>query len=274
MTLRNPRARAAPAGFTLIELMVALVISMLLIIAVSSTYLSQRMSYNTQGDIADIQANARAIAQLLMRDGRLAGYSDFTADKTFDGVNIVDGTNDLGVNTSDTLTFRYYGASKPGMTESASGVKADGTAVDCAGNVVDSFTMTTEIYSIVNDASGVPWLQCAVNGNPGTLLFRGVERFQILFGEDIDGNQSVDRYTRPGVANPGNVVAIVASLVLRGNSTTNPNPSSATLNHFGKGYAPADTAPAGDAGSVAVLPADGRLRKHFTFYIAVRNRLN
>lgn len=276
-SIRKPRRRAQ--GFTLVELMVGMVISMLLVIVVISLYLAQQRSYNTQGDLAEVQENSRAIAQLLQRQGRQAGYSDFTfLDNSF-GVNeTIEATNDTGVNASDTLTVRYFGSSPPGADPAAvpgtpTAPTPDGTMVDCAGNDVNGNILVTEVFSIVNDAGGVPWLQCTVNG-AATPLFPNVEAFQILLGEDTDGDQTVNRFVRPGAANMANVRALRVSLVLRGKSTTNAAPTSLVMNHFGKAYAQNDVAPAGDAGSVMNMANDGRMRKHATFFIALRNRLN
>jgi type IV pilus assembly protein PilW len=277
MTMSNRHIHRPAKGFTLVELMVGLVISMLLVLVAISLYMSQRRSNNTQGDIGEIQENARAIAQLLQRQTRQAGYSDFTFSNIFLNPTI-EASNDGGLNNSDSMTIRYYGAALPGADPAAAPgdatyAVADGSVVDCAGNDVNANTLVTEVYSIANDANGVPWLQCAVNGAV-TPLFRGVESFQILLGEDTDADLTVNRYTRPGTATMTNVVAMRISMVLRGTSTTNPAPTSLVLNHFGTVYAPGNVAPAGDGGSVTNLANDGRLRKHYTFYIALRNRLN
>ncbi|KAI3590109.1 hypothetical protein D9X30_5692 [Cupriavidus sp. U2] len=274
---RQFRRRAA-SGFTLVELMVGMVISMLLILAASSLYISQRRTNSTQGDVGEIQENARAIAQLLQRQARQIGYSDFLYTNNDFVSPTLEATNDGGANTSDTLTLRYYGSSMAGgdpfaAPGSPTFPKADGSSVDCSGNDVNGNVQTTEIYSIVKDADGVPWLQCEVNGTP-TPLFRNVEALQILLGEDTDNDMVVNRFVRPGAAaNMDNVLAVRVSVVLRGNSTTNPDMVKTKINHFGTTYAPGDLAPNGDAGSVMQLAADGRLHRHFTFYIALRNRL-
>ncbi len=278
MTRPNRQIRQhAARGFTLVELMVGMVISMLLILAASSLYISQRRSNSTQGDVGEIQENARAIAQLLQRQSRQTGYTDYTFTNDFLDPEL-DASNDTGANASDKLTLRYYGSSQAGADPSAASnaatfPKADGGIVDCSGNNVSGNVQTTEIYSIVKDAAGVPWLQCEVNGT-ATPLFRNVEAFQILLGEDTDADRTVNRFVPPGAAvTLDNVVALRVSIVLRGDSTTNPNAANLVVNHFGTTYAPNDVAPGGDGGSVMKLAADGRLHKHFTFYIALRNRL-
>jgi type IV pilus assembly protein PilW len=264
MTTSNRQfRRRAASGFTLVELMVGMVISMLLILAASSLYISQRRTNSTQGDVGEIQENARAIAQLLQRQARQIGYSDFLYTNNDFVLPTLEATNDGGTNTSDTLTLRYYGSSKAGGDPfAAAGTptfpQADGSSVDCSGADVNGNVQTTEFYSVVKDADGVPWLQCEVNGT-ATPLFRNVEALQILLGEDTDNDQVVNRFVPPGV--------------LRGNGTSNADMLKPTINHFGATYAPNDVAPNGDAGSVMQLATDGRLHRHFTFYIALRNRL-
>lgn len=261
----SPRGSHAARGFTLIELMVGMVIGMLLLLVVSAIFLSQRLTYRTQSDLDEIQENARSIGQLLQREARQAGFNDVTVLTNFGGAQVVDAANDGGLNASDSLIFRYFGFSAPGAGAGA----ADGTIVDCAGNVVDNATLRTDTFTIANDAQNQPWLQC--NGTP---LFPGVEYFQVLVGEDTDGDLAINRYVGPGLATMPNARALLVSVVLRGAGTNHANPVSPTVNHFGTGYAPANVAPANDAGSVVTPPADGRLRKQFTYYIAVRNRLN
>lgn len=266
-TFRQTASRRSGTGrgFTIVELMVGMVIGMLLLLIVTSIYLAQRLTYRSQSDLDEIQENARSIGQLLQREARQAGFRDVTVLNDFAGAEVVDATNDAGPNSSDTLIFRYFGFSAPGAGAGA----ADGTIVDCAGNVVDNATAQTDTFAIGNDPLNQPWLQC--NGTP---LFPGVESFQVLMGEDTDGDLAINRYVRRELATMANVRALLVSVVIRSTGTTHPNPANATINHFGTGYAPANVAPANDAGSVTVAPADGRLRRQFTYYIAVRNRLN
>lgn len=266
-------------GFTLVEIMVGLVISLLLLLAASSMFIAQQRTNATQGDISEIHENARAISQLIQREARQAGYSDFIfANNAFPGDLSISATNDDGVNLSDSLTLSYFGASQPGADPFAAAstpaaAAPDGTVIDCTGKEVNANVLTTEVFSVVQAPDGTPWLQCAVNG-VSTPLFPNVESMQLLMGEDTNGDKTVDRYVRPGVANMSQVRALRISFVLRGKSTTNVAPTAAAINHFGPGYAGGDVAPAGDAGSIFNQPADGRLRKHYAFYVAIRNRLN
>jgi type IV pilus assembly protein PilW len=263
MSAPRHRLTSPPQGFSLVELMVGMVIGLLLLFVVSSVFLSQRASNNTQGDLGSIQENARGISQLLQREVRLAGYSDATLLNTFGAKEIMNATNDMGANTSDALTVRFFGASRPATTT------ADGTVSNCLGVATAGDVLSEDTFTITNDPAGRPWLSC--NDTP---LFPGVESFQVLLGEDTDGDLAINRYVPAGAATMANVRAVLISVVLRGETLTNPTPDSLAINHFGSSYAPANVAPAGDAGSMVLIPSDGRLRRHFSFYIAMRNRLN
>ena len=62
-------------GFTLTELLVAMVISGIVAAGIYSTFYSQQKSYLTQEQIAAMQQNLRGAMHLLGRDIRMAGYN-------------------------------------------------------------------------------------------------------------------------------------------------------------------------------------------------------
>jgi type IV pilus assembly protein PilW len=62
-------------GFTLVELMVAMAISLLVIGSIYSVYRSQQKSYLVQEQVAAMQQNLRAGMTMLTRDIRMAGYN-------------------------------------------------------------------------------------------------------------------------------------------------------------------------------------------------------
>jgi type IV pilus assembly protein PilW len=61
------------AGFTLVELMIALFVSGLVMAAVVSVYTAQTRSYAQQDDIAGIQQNLRGALAILPMEIRMAG---------------------------------------------------------------------------------------------------------------------------------------------------------------------------------------------------------
>ena len=114
------------AGFTLVELMIALFISGLVMAALVTIYTAQTRAYSKHDDIADIQQNLRGALAILPREIRLAGCDpeetggpgilvatrnqlQFTLDVRGNAVNATsaDGdTDDTDENIGYTLTAR------------------------------------------------------------------------------------------------------------------------------------------------------------------------
>jgi type IV pilus assembly protein PilW len=71
-------------GFTLIEMLISMAIGMIIIIALSSTFLLQRDAYDDQEQIAEMVQNARAAMDMMTREIRMGGYDPTGAG--FDGI--------------------------------------------------------------------------------------------------------------------------------------------------------------------------------------------
>ena len=85
------RAYAGPSrskGVTLIELLIALVISAILIAGIYRTFIHQQKTYATQEQVADMQQNVRVAINRMMREIRMAGFGNVQAvlPVTFPGV--------------------------------------------------------------------------------------------------------------------------------------------------------------------------------------------
>lgn len=61
-------------GFTLIELLITMVVMVVIVAALSSTFIIQQKTYNTQEQIAEMTQNARAAIDLLTSELIIAGY--------------------------------------------------------------------------------------------------------------------------------------------------------------------------------------------------------
>ena len=61
-------------GFTLIELLVSMVIGMLMLAAVTTTFMSQTKVYNAQQQINEMEQNARGVLDVITRELKMAGY--------------------------------------------------------------------------------------------------------------------------------------------------------------------------------------------------------
>jgi type II secretory pathway pseudopilin PulG len=271
--MSTSRKQCAEAGFGLVEVMISIAISLIVILAVTGLYLTQRSAYTTQGALSLVQENARYLMRSMTHDLRLSGYRDINASTTFP-TNVagsklfIDAQNDVGLHASDALTLLFYGAS------TTSGV-ADGSIRDCLGNAIGRDTVVTQTYSVqVDPVSLEPSLYCTI-GLISAPLVSGVDSLQMLFMVDLDGGGTRFSYQPAGVADISKAVSVLVSAVLRSNTVDNLTPAAAPVfNHFGTQYAPGNAAPGTDAGSVFSPVNDGRLRKRVMFSVALRNRLD
>jgi len=62
------------SGFTLVELLIAMTIGLIVMAALSSTFLLQRKTYDVQEQIVEMVQNARAAMDIMTREIRMAGY--------------------------------------------------------------------------------------------------------------------------------------------------------------------------------------------------------
>ncbi len=225
--IRSRRQR----GLTLTELMIALVLGALVVLAATSMVVTSRGTYRTQDETTRLAESARFGLELGNRLIRLAGYTNFGDDATppasytidplwtatpdsyaFNGPNVVGSNNSkpggaAGLNGSDSITIRFFGSSPVGQ------VTPDGNVLDCAGSPVPqaatataaSATAATTVNNLARaynvlfvdaDTDGEPALKCqrqtydaagVPSGAPSDVqtLIRGVEDFQVLYGEAI-----------------------------------------------------------------------------------------
>ena len=63
------------SGFTLVELLIAMTIGLIILAALSSTFLMQRKIYDVQEQIVEMVQTARAAMDMMSREIRIAGYA-------------------------------------------------------------------------------------------------------------------------------------------------------------------------------------------------------
>jgi type IV pilus assembly protein PilW len=69
-------------GITLIELLVALVISAILIAGIYRVFVAQTRAYTVQDQVVEVQQNVRGAMEILLRDLRMAGCDDDNLNST------------------------------------------------------------------------------------------------------------------------------------------------------------------------------------------------
>ncbi len=66
--------RKKSAGFSLVELLVALALSLVVLTSVSSAFISQRKTYDAQEQMTEMIQGTRAAMEIITRDAKLAGF--------------------------------------------------------------------------------------------------------------------------------------------------------------------------------------------------------
>jgi type IV pilus assembly protein PilW len=95
MNTRNKK-RLTDQGFTLVELLVAMAISLVVMGAIFLTFKSQQDSYIIQDQITATQQNLRSAMYILTRDIQMAGYyTNFDADQYTMDWDDLDGDNEI-----------------------------------------------------------------------------------------------------------------------------------------------------------------------------------
>lgn len=69
------RVGRQPRGFTLIELMVAMLLGLIVVAGISSVFLANIKSFHSNTALSDVQSNARIAFTMMARDIRQAGFS-------------------------------------------------------------------------------------------------------------------------------------------------------------------------------------------------------
>jgi len=197
--------RHAATGVALPELMVALAIGLVLVLAASALLMLTRSSYLLIDDRARIEESGRYAIEIISQAVRQAGYRDWSdagaaetawlavagldARSLKDASEGIAGPYGMAVNGSDVLALRFDGNS------SGSG---DTAMKNCAGASVpaDGPGAGWSIFYVANDSLGEPELRCkyrTASGWNSDALVRGVEGFQVLYGLDDNENGSAPR---------------------------------------------------------------------------------
>lgn len=255
-TGRNGQMRQS--GLTLVELLIAMTLGLLILLAVASVYLGSRQTYRMQEENARLQETGRYALEVLGRSIRQAGFWNMPINPVatataFSGTPIT-GTNGAAA-APDTITVQYDYL--PGDRD------CEGT--DPSGLGVPP-PFTTDAYRLDAVSSE---LECdgVDAGNAFQPLVSDVEDVQILYGIDTNNDQSVDRYT----ATPANWAQVFSARVcVQARSANNVN---SVPQRFLNCAGALGTAATAAAAFTAATAGDFRLRRTFVATYNLRNRV-
>jgi type IV pilus assembly protein PilW len=285
---RSLRRRHAARGLGLVELMIAVTLGMLILLAIMRIYITSLDSQQAQADVAQLDDSARTAFDAIGAAVRKTGFrsplatpsqAQFCSAAAGGGVSANAGPTLLGKNApgaidpasptlggstvtlatdSDVLRVRYFGTAAPG----------EATVRDCLGNAVAGNALVEDTFYVANDTAngGQPALFChtmVVNATPpltsgiAAPLVAGFETLQLLYGEDTDGDGVTNQYLpwRNGVT-------VVVRATSQGNATKTGN-----FALFGPNYPATLNTDTGANFSAT----SGPMRKMFDAELALRN---
>lgn len=230
-------------GFTLIELMVAMLLGLILSGAALQLFLTNQKTFALQQALSGLEEDGQIMLRYISSDIRNAGRGNAI-------IGIIDGiirteSQDGGNDGNDRLGINYLSVwDCQGTDLTSNGAEPEGTEVQ-------------SIYYVENGT-----LFCSSDQSAGqTPLLSGVENFQVLYGVDrnSDGRLGVTNYvTRTNLAADDTVVSLRLGLLLRSTEDNLSVPSA------GGTFQVLDQEHEVDA-------ADRALRRVFTTTIQMRN---
>lgn len=196
--LTRRTSRRTVRGFTLVELLIAMTISIILLAGLIFTFIAVRTTFTSQTGLSQLQDDQRVAINVLSEVIQEAGYfpspqtivaaTQFPTDSNFTTAagQIVVGTGNGATGTgADIVTVRFAG-SQAGSTTSDFILNCNGTAN----------TSTVAIQTFVNQftVNTANELTCAVNGATPVALVGNVSSWSVLYGVDTDGDGSANQY--------------------------------------------------------------------------------
>lgn len=264
-------------GFSLVELMIALTLGLIVLLAISSIYIGSQQTYRVQDDNARIQEAGRYTLEVIGRNIRQAGANaemnfNNTATATqcnvpgvCDAISGVIGATASGVPAPDTLSVQFYAGSEELDTVSGLWMTRD-----CTGGKV----YPASGVAVVTNTFGITGMNLQCTGSVGGAqpLVENVEDLQVVYGIDTDASgspnyRSADLYVEaPTAAQWPNVVTVrVCALIRSANNglTTSPQRYLNCAGALGTATGAAAFSTAGDL----------RLHRSFTATYNLRNRV-
>lgn len=193
-------------GLTLVELMVALFISLAVVGGILTFASSSKSSYTMQNELGRLQENARFALNTLARNIGSAGYRVTQPVPPNAGILAFDPFNPAiplpleNVDPhSDPLMGLTVATGRASDRITISKESVTGATADCLGQNVlpaDVGTIITNTYFIGDvDVDGQFDLYCLGSGNAAPqVLVEAVDNMQILYGEDRDNDDIADLY--------------------------------------------------------------------------------
>ena len=211
----NPTQHKHNAGFTLIEILVAMAVSGIVLAGIYKAYEQQLRVNNTQDQVVDMQQNVRVAMLFMERDIRLAGYNPT-------------GTANVGIDVANaesiTLSIDETGGEGDGRDNDLDGV-VDETP-ECDGNpdgaVVYALSNDTNNNGMNDALEGINTNACHLTRN-GQRLASNIDALNFVYLGVDDTDATCEENCR--LLNPtslqerGDIRAIQITIIARAGTT-------------------------------------------------------
>ncbi len=197
-------------GITLIELLVALVISAITMAAIYRIFVSQTKVYYVQDQVVENQQSIRSAMEIMLRDLRMTGFDDDNLNSKYTDSTPIQVVNPITTgDTSIMVTYEYF---------------------DRTLGVPDGYQLHTVAYA-VQMVNGSPTLVRTRNitmhnktAQPPAVesILPNVDALNFTYGVDDNDDDVLDRWASAASVGLGRVIATRVVLTARPNQ---PNPN-------------------------------------------------
>lgn len=255
-----------PTGFSLVELLVAVALSLVLVAGVATVYMGSKQTYNARDELSVMQENARTALGILTRHLEHAGYvtparlhldkAFYTAaDPTPVAMTCEDGSSNLADPAALRQTLDDDGNTGAGDTIGITFFADSRLFADCTSTAVPAACrigaapspthaqVYNSFYVALPGGEAVPNLYCAGSGAVQPVV-EGVENIQFAYGLDTDQDGMVDSYLNAAgvdaAAGWAKVLAIKVALLMRSRAPVFSNAEARTYNLLGVDFTRSD----------------------------------
>ncbi|KWW34055.1 PilW family protein [Cupriavidus metallidurans] len=187
------RTRSRQAGVSLVEIMVAMIIGLFMLLALSTLFLNFRGTFRDQDQLAQLQDNERLALTMFSTTIQSAGYFPDPVNNVVTGALPLSTGNTYGDFAAGQAVVGTSGANGASDTLTARFMTANGDGIlNCQGQSNTSGANVVYVNSFAVNVNNE--LTCAINGGAAVPLVSGVTGFSVLYGTDTANGGNVDQY--------------------------------------------------------------------------------
>jgi type IV pilus assembly protein PilW len=199
----NMRHKARQKGLTLVEMMIAITLSLILTVAVGFLYVGTKQTYRSQESLSRLQENARYALEVISRDVRMAGYRGCA------------GSTNPFANTLNTPTAYPWNFAVPIQGFESTGASTWSPALDASITSPLGGSDVITVRSVQSD--GVPVVaHASPTGDITVNAGSGLQQWEVALAASCT-NSAVFQITNV----PGTTVSHAATGAAPGNATAN-----------------------------------------------------